>query len=210
MGALRLFENIKDYCKELENSFSEIPPDRQELLKKLSTYIRTKLDAAETPSLVVICTHNSRRSHFGQIWLAVAAEFYGLSEIETFSGGTEATALNKSVVSVLQDIGFDINVTRQAHSNPIYHLRWGNSSPAYQAFSKKYDSAPNPAHEFAAIMVCSEADEGCPVVEGADFRISLPFKDPKISDGTEEQEQVYAMTSREIAIQMLYIASGVY
>ncbi|MCH8494889.1 MAG: hypothetical protein LAT57_04560 [Balneolales bacterium] len=53
-------------------------------------------------------------------------------------------------------------------------------------------------------MVCSDADEGCPFVPGATTRISLPFEDPKSSDGTPEQARTYHRRSLEIAREMLW------
>jgi arsenate reductase (thioredoxin) len=51
-------------------------------------------------------------------------------------------------------------------------------------FSKRYDDPSNPQEGFAALMVCDEADAGCPAVRGASLRLSLPFADPKVYDDT--------------------------
>ena len=45
-------------------------------------------------NLIFICTHNSRRSHMGQLWAQVAAFYYGIEHVYCYSGGTEATAFN--------------------------------------------------------------------------------------------------------------------
>ncbi|MEM6956487.1 MAG: acyl-CoA thioesterase domain-containing protein, partial [Myxococcota bacterium] len=97
-----------------------------------------------------------------------------------FSGGTEATAFNLRAVNALRKMGFEIHTKEQkTFDNPIYEVNWLNEEQPYEAFSKKYDSPPNPFTNFGAIMVCTSADEGCPVVSGADFRLVLPFDDPK-------------------------------
>ncbi|MEZ4829266.1 MAG: hypothetical protein R3C61_23710 [Bacteroidia bacterium] len=54
-------------------------------------------------------------------------------------------------------------------------------------------------------MTCSEADEACPAVFGAEIRISLPFDDPKISDGTPAQAETYAYRSRQIAAELDFV-----
>ncbi|MEL6852382.1 MAG: protein-tyrosine-phosphatase, partial [Bacteroidota bacterium] len=54
-------------------------------------------------------------------------------------------------------------------------------------------------------MTCVEADEACPVVFGASARIALPFIDPKVSDGTPEQDTTYAARSQHIATEMAYV-----
>ena len=80
---------------------------------------------------------------------------------------------------------------------------------SYQAFSKKYDSEPNPQQEFAAIMVCTDADEKCPIVFGTDFRFPLPFDDPKAFDNTDLEAAKYDERCRDIAREMLFCLSRV-
>ena len=204
-----LLESIAAYCKNVENQFHLIPPTRKLLLDKLSTYISNKYQAKETPKAIIICTHNSRRSHLGQIWLAVGAQYYGLSPIQTFSGGTEATAFNPRAVAAIRKIGFHIDIERGDSSNPLYQLSWSENQVPYPAFSKKYDDTPNPTKDFAAIMVCTSADKGCPIVLGADFRIALPFHDPKAFDDTELESQKYEERCEDICREMLYVLKNV-
>jgi len=44
----------------------------------------------------------------GQLWISVAAAYYGLPKVDTFSGGTAITAFNPRAVKALQDLGFEI------------------------------------------------------------------------------------------------------
>lgn len=205
-----LIEKIEDTCEQLEKEFSLISPARKRVLYRLSEYITHKFQHRETPQLVIICTHNSRRSHLGQIWLAVGAVYYKLPEIATFSGGTEATAFNIRAVNALKNIGFDICAKEhKTPSNPIYEVNWLNEEIPYEAFSKKYDSPPNPYKKFGAIMVCTSADEGCPIVSGADFRLALPFDDPKAYDDTPLESEKYSERCRQIGREMLFVLSQV-
>ncbi|MEL6559974.1 MAG: protein-tyrosine-phosphatase [Bacteroidota bacterium] len=201
---------MSKFCDEVVKEFDEIPEVRQTDLLKLTQYIRSKFDNDEIPKLIVICTHNSRRSHLGQVWLSVAVRYFGLPNIQTFSGGTEATAFNTRAVAALKNVGFEITDTGRGSSNPTYFIKYDQKTPAYQAFSKKYDSSPNPREGFAAIMVCSEADQGCPVVTGADFRIFLPYDDPKAFDETDIESAKYAERCRQIAREMLFVTSKIY
>ena len=115
---LTLNGEIEKFCKELESDSEIIPNERKEKLSTLSNYISNKIKEGQTPKIVVICTHNSRRSHIGQIWLAVGANYFQLPEIQTFSGGTEATAFNIRAVKAFQRIGFDISAKEET-KNPI-------------------------------------------------------------------------------------------
>jgi len=201
-----IIAEIKHFCQALENEFDQIDNERKETLSQLSGYISNKFKERETPKIVVICTHNSRRSHIGQIWLSVAADYFQLPEIQTFSGGTEATAFNLRAVKAFQRIGFDIS-TKEETKNPIYQINWKEGMKSYQAFSKRYEEAPNPKEKFAAVMVCSEADEGCPFVHGCDFRLSLSYDDPKQFDETELEAKKYDERVRQIGREMLFVIS---
>ena len=66
--------------------------DRKTLLDDLTDYVITQTAAGSPVRLIFICTHNSRRSHMAQLWAQTAAAYHGVAAIETFSGGTEATA----------------------------------------------------------------------------------------------------------------------
>ncbi len=209
MSQAILKKEIKEFCELLELQFSLIPEERKAHLRKLSDYIATTIKKEATPQLIVICTHNSRRSHMGQLWLAVGADYYELPTMATFSGGTEATAFNPRAVQAFQRIGFDIRSKDTDISNPIYAIQWAIAQPKYIAFSKKYDTAPNPTEKFGAIMVCTSADEGCPVITGCEFRFSLPFEDPKAFDDTELEATKYDERCRQIGREILYALSKV-
>ncbi len=205
-----LLEKITIACIELEKEFKLIPSKRKQQLQQLSGYFTQKFQQQITPQLIVICTHNSRRSHLGQIWLAVGADYYGLPKIKTFSGGTEATAFNSRAVVALQKMGFEVDSNKNiSPTNPIYEVNWLKEKVPYMAFSKKYDDATNPSKYFGAIMVCTSADKGCPIVAGADFRIALPFEDPKAFDDTPLESEKYTERCRQIGREMLYVLSQV-
>jgi len=204
-----LYKNISSLCQAFEREFHLIPALRKEKLLAICDYLSKKISSKQTAQLIVICTHNSRRSHIGQIWLATAADYYQLPAIHTFSGGTEATAFNPRAVKAMQSIGFEITTNEATSDNPKYKINWRSEMNPYLAFSKKYDAPPNPAEHFGAIMVCTEADEGCPVVLGSEARWSLPFDDPKAFDGTEQEEEKYRERAMEIGREMLYLMSMV-
>ena len=54
-------------------------------------------------------------------------------------------------------------------------------------------------------MVCSSADASCPFVEGAAVRVSLPYLDPKVSDGTPEEAATYRAKSEEIGRELVWL-----
>ncbi|MBE0644902.1 MAG: protein-tyrosine-phosphatase [Bacteroidetes bacterium] len=181
-----------------------IPPARRQTLERLAAWIAEKSRSGEDAPLIFICTHNSRRSHFGQIWAQTAAWTLGLEHVRTFSGGTEATAFHPNAVRALQGQGFGIRIETEGE-NPLYAVQAGPQLPDMSVFSKRFDNDTNPSSGFAAVMTCSDADEACPVVPGAAARFSLPYDDPKQSDGSGQEAIVYAERSLQIASEMLFV-----
>lgn len=187
--------------------FDAIPGDRKTRLAEIAAFVQSRRAAGETASLTFICTHNSRRSHLAQIWAQTAASVYGVDGVETFSGGTEATAFNPRAVAAAQRAGFLVEVPEGAADNPLYRVRFATDAEPMECFSKVFDEAPNPREDFAAVMTCSDADAACPLVPGAAERIAIPYVDPKAADGTDAEAATYDERCLQIATEMLYAFS---
>lgn len=200
--------SLKQYCDALVAQFDEISPERKALLEKLSTYIQQGIDGAKSVQLVYICTHNSRRSHFGQIWAQTAAAYYQIANIQTYSGGTEATAFHPNAIAAVRRAGFNVEKTDES-KNPRYRVFYSEDQAPIICFSKTYDDAANPKTEFAAIMTCSDAEENCPFIPGVDLRIGTTYNDPKAFDGKPEQDEKYSERCRQIALECLYVFSKI-
>ena len=155
-----------------------------------------------------ICTHNSRRSHLGQVWAQALAKHYQVSKVITYSGGTEATALYPKVVDTLSNQGFLVKQLGNGE-NPIYSIKYADNQHPVIGFSKTYDDDFNPKGLFAAIVTCSQADKGCPFVVGTEKRIVITYEDPKVSDGTDQQDAVYAERSLQVASEMNWVMKNV-
>ena len=197
-------KEIRDYCTALTREFALIPPKRKEKLRLLAEYMTQKFAVGQTPQITVICTHNSRRSHLGQIWLSVATDYYELPAAGIYSGGTEVTAFNPRAVNALRRVGFDISTDDKLRDNPHYNVTWKEEGTSLTAYSKTYDDPINPQTDYALVPVCTEADAACPVVPGADFRLPLPYDDPKEFDNTDAEEEKYDARVRQIGREMLY------
>jgi protein-tyrosine phosphatase/arsenate reductase len=204
-----MFEILKNQCDQLVNQFDTIPKERKELLTKISEYIQSKKDANLPINLMYVCTHNSRRSHFGQIWAAVAASYFGIENVQTFSGGTEATAFNPNAIKALKENGFEIS-TKELTGNPIYKVAFGTKETEFTTcFSKVYDDSFNPSSNFVALMTCSDAERNCPFIPGVELRIGTTYSDPKTFDGTPQQSQKYFERSNQIAVECLFAFSKI-
>lgn len=201
-------ETLKKYIQNAEREFSQIPDKRKADLEKIAVFVSKKTELGENAKLIYICTHNSRRSHFGQIWAATAAAFYGISGVEAYSGGTYVTAFNDRSVSAIKRAGFQVFNTTEG-ANPIYHLKYDENGEEIVAFSKRYDDVTNPQMDFCAIMTCNSADQACPVVFGASLRVATTYEDPKAFDDTPDEAKMYDERCKLIATETLYLFSKV-
>ncbi len=200
----RFFPNLQQYLRERQDEFGLISSERRQELSQLAEFLRQKLQRQEDIHLVFICTHNSRRSQISQVWGQIAAWFYGLPSIQTYSGGTEVTAFNTRAVLALQRAGLRIEPAMPAGQNPHYFVTAGPELPGFECFSKTFDHPSNPATNFCAIMTCSQADEACPLVAGCELKLALRYDDPKLADDTPAEEARYTERTQQICRELLY------
>lgn len=198
-----LMPKVAEYVKQRAAELDQIDGSRKEALERVASFVVEQTKADKPVRLLFICTHNSRRSHLGQVWARVAAESYVI-KVETYSGGTETSAFNPRAVAALTRAGVSIEKTTE-DDNPVYHVRYAKDRPAITCFSKVHNQPPNPKRDHAAIMVCDSADAACPVVEGAAVRVAIPYVDPKSSDGTPEESAKYDERCAQIAREMIYV-----
>ena len=178
----RLHRALERYFAACEGAERRVPASRRRALDVVATYVRRQRADGAVARLVFICTHNSRRSHMAQLFAHAAFIRAGILGVETYSGGTEATAVNPRAVEVLRGAGFRIEAANASSANPRYRVTVGEGLAPLVAFSKQLFEPSNPRRNFAAVMTCADADIACPVVEGADVRVALPYVDPKRAD----------------------------
>jgi protein-tyrosine-phosphatase len=191
---------------ELDQQENQISDVRKAELIKLAHAINASVEDKGKADVVFICTHNSRRSQLSQVWLRTAAVILEIDNIHSYSGGTESTAFNHRMVAAIERAGFQVDQLDQT-DNPTYSI---GLSPQDQNnmryFSKRYDDKYNPETGFIAVMVCSDADEACPLVEGAASRFSVPYLDPKAFDNTPEEATAYDEKVKEIGREILFLS----
>jgi arsenate reductase (thioredoxin) len=193
-----LFPKIRKHADLLTTQFDLIEDAHREAAAKFVAWVSKNYSPGKPLPVIVICTGNSRRSMLGSTMGNVAATYYGMPSIRFFSGGTTPSAFNPRAIAALREAGVEIIASgnqaargKAGEENPIYNVRWGKGMEAAE-FSRLYTDAQNPQNGFAAILVCSEADAACPVVEGASARFSVPYLDPKAYDGADFEAAKYA------------------
>jgi arsenate reductase len=201
-----MYPNLEKTIKSI--SLIEVSKERKEVLQSLMYYIQNKVTTNQEIRLNFICTHNSRRSHFSQIWAQTMAFLFQIDKVFCYSGGTEATAMFPKVAETLINQGFQIQKLSD-EKNPVYAVKYDENQAPIICFSKTYSDDFNPKTSFGAIMTCNNADEGCPMVFGAEARFPIKYNDPKAFDGTELMDEKYAERSLEIASEMFYVFSQI-
>lgn len=197
-----MFQTIKNYIESLD--ISSIHEERLAQLDVLVHAIRESQKEFSEVQLNFICTHNSRRSHIAQIWASILADFYSIEAVSTYSGGTEATKVYRSVLSSAENIGLIVHLIQEG-KNPHFSIHFGEDKCVSPLFSKRFDDEVNPKEKSITVMVCSDAAENCPYIPSVFKRVALPFKDPKEFDHTLNELQAYSEKHQEIATELKYV-----
>lgn len=208
---LALHTKVRQHADLLTTQFDLIEETQRKVMEPFVAWLVANYHADKPTTIIVICTHNTRRSMLGATMGNVAAAYYGLPNIRFFSGGTDPRAFNPRTIATLREIGIDITKTdREAprgstfELNPIYQVAWGKELETLE-FSKKYTDMHNPQEKFAAILACSEADAACPKVSGAALRIPVPYLDPKAYDDAPIEAAKYAERRDDVGRFMLSV-----
>lgn len=200
-----LYRSIHRYMASLDGQQPPSNEVHQSSMKQLSEWLKQRVK--QKSDIIVICTGNSRRSILTSTLGNILAAYRNWEGVRFFSAGTSPSAFNLRTIATLKQIGVEITATgsqakagTMGEKNPHYKVQWGKGKDSFSLeYSKTLADVSLPARDFAALLVCSEADRECPVVEGASIRLGLPFADPKEHDGKPNEAACYAQTRDLIA-----------
>ena len=198
-----LFKKVREYSATLENEFDQIPDNHRQSLEQIGDYLLQKLQSNKDAKVLLISRHNSRRSHMGQLWLMTAAEYYGIGNVATFSGGIEPTELDSRVIRALKKCGFKISTTKRSE-NPTY-LTSNGPGNSYMVFAKQYNGGQNPTSDFIAVVLSEVVNKKLETIPGADKKVPMLYEDLENFDGSPEEERKYDEGCRQIARAMFYV-----
>ena len=114
------------------------------------------------PTILILCTGNSCRSHLAEGLLRAAA-----GDILTVAsaGSKPAGYVHPMAIQVMREIDLDISRHTSKHMNEF--------------LSGKIETV---------ITVCGNADQACPIFPGQVNRHHWPFDDPAHATGTDEEK----------------------
>lgn len=125
------------------------------------------------PTVLILCTGNSCRSHLAEGFLKAAAG--DLLNVQS-AGSKPAGYVHPLAIRVMQEVGIDISQHTSKHLN--------------QFLDQKIETV---------ITVCGNADQACPIFPGQVNRHHWGFIDPAHAQGSEEQIlQVFRTVRDEI------------
>ena len=113
------------------------------------------------PTVLILCTGNSCRSHLAEGFLRSAAG--DILDVQS-AGSKPAGYVHPLAIKVMAEVGIDISHHRSKHLNEFLN---------------------QPVH--TVITVCGNADQACPTFPGQLQRHHWGFFDPAKAEGTEEQ-----------------------
>ena len=113
------------------------------------------------PTVLILCTGNSCRSHLAEGILRQAAG--DLFDVQS-AGSNPAGYVHPKAIRVMKEIGIDISGHCSKHMNEF--------------LSRKVDTV---------ITVCGHADQACPMFPGQVHRFHWGFDDPAHAKGTDEE-----------------------
>jgi protein-tyrosine-phosphatase len=196
-----MFKPIEQLIRQIAAKEENISKTRKNALSHLADTLEDKNKKEPFP-LIFICTHNSRRSIFAEVWANVLADYYQLP-VKAYSGGTEVTAVHQNTLDCLGNIGFRI-VKQNNRLNPKVQIKYGAHQQLI-TFSKLFDDEVNPQQNFSAIMLCDNAAENCPFIPNALQRVNLTFPDPKQFDDTEMESEKYNDGCMQIGSELHFL-----
>lgn len=135
------------------------------------------------PTVLILCTGNSCRSHLAEGILRQAAG--DLINVQS-AGSKPAGYVHPLAIKAMAEIGIDISAHRSKHMN---------------------DFLTHPIH--TVITVCGKADQVCPMFPGQVNRHHWGFDDPAHAAGSEaEQMEVFRRVRDEIRAVFGAYAAG--
>ncbi|NCG28381.1 MAG: arsenate reductase ArsC [Verrucomicrobiales bacterium] len=138
----------------------------------------------QKPTVLILCTGNSCRSHMAEGILRNATS----DLIEVASAGSDPSGyVHPKAITVLEEIGIDISAHTSKHMN---------------------DFLEQEIH--TVITVCGNADQACPTYPGQAHRHHWGFEDPAHAEGSEDEiMEIFRKVRDEIKLVFEAYAAGI-
>ncbi len=203
-GPNKLYPILFNYARNLYDDYTTIPLERRYILDEIANYIIGSNQFEGKSSLLIIGSNNATRSILVESWARAAAYYYGISNVDIYSGGISPVKISTYAILALEKAGFIVYKTGEPQ-NPTYEIKYTYNIPPVILKSKKYNDKSNPESHYGAVFVCPNADINLPALKGNNFRTSLYYFDPSAYDTAEDVLDQYLTRNKEIATEMFYL-----
>lgn len=139
--------------------------------------------STQKPTILILCTGNSCRSHLAEGLLREAAgDLFTVAS----AGSKPAGYVHPLAIAAMKEIGIDISAHTSKHMNEFL------------------------AGEVETVItVCGNADQACPIYPGQVNRHHWPFEDPAHATGTDEEKmEMFRRVRNEIRRVFTAYADG--
>jgi arsenate reductase len=203
-GPNRLYPILFNYARNLYPEYRNIPMERRYVLDEVAEYLIGSRQLDGKASLLIIGSNNSTRSILAEVWAVTAAYYYGISNVNIYSGGMNTADISTNALVALEEAGFIVYKTGEG-KNRSYQIKYSYNIPPVIARSKKLNDSSIPSKGYGTLIICQNADANLPFLNGSNFRTSLYYFDPGGYDQAEDALDQYKVRNREIATEMFYI-----
>ncbi len=137
----------------------------------------------EKPTILILCTGNSCRSHLAEgVLRAAGGDLFNVAS----AGSKPAGYVHPLAIVAMKEIGIDISAHTSKHMNTFLE-----------------------GEVETVITVCGNADQACPIYPGQVNRHHWPFEDPAHALGTDEEKlAVFRRVREEIRLRFTAYADG--
>src|SRR4249920_3744763 len=116
MNTDSLFPELKHYVNSLNSEANNFDDRRKQLLDPVIKYLRTSIEQQREPQLLFVCTQNSRRSMFTQVWAQLAGWLFGVKNFHAYSAGGDVSALHPNTKDALIRAGVQIQTLTEGEN----------------------------------------------------------------------------------------------
>ena len=203
-GPRPLYPILHEYVKDFYKEFKKIPEERRYRLNEIADYIKNQKEQKQAVNLLFIGSNQSATS--GCRIPQVAAFYYRVDEVSTFSAGINPGEIRENAIFALERAGFII-YKNVVNGGTLYKVKYSYNLAPTVVFPKKINHVRNPRSNFMAVMTDANADLNLPIVKGTVYRLFIDYNDPIGADGTENEKEVYDESCRQMALEMFYVFS---
>ncbi len=195
----RFNKDLDKFCKSSLTEVKDIPGERKIELENIARQLVKK------KYILFTCQTNSRRTVLLQVWAQTAFYYYSLYDKVSFSIGDTVTGIYPGVASVLSRSGF--YCATGGNSEQYGYMVSVNKQYQQNLLLSKKDLGTIDTDKGIVVNICYGAEPSN--ISATNIHSNLPYQSPVKFESTLQEKARYMSLNRQIAREMLYLASKV-